>query len=182
MELLARATHDPICCCPILGSRLHLLPFAFSILYLLRHNHVRASPYALVLRGCDRGGCTFLVWRGMAWGPRFIVLLQPGTKDIPPLTARVVLCVACVRSPAFFAAYSLFVALIYLLTRSRRRIERSLREARDQLEAEVQARTAEYARINAEYKTILQTPAPFGLPSWRPIALLRRCNPAITRG
>jgi PAS domain S-box-containing protein len=147
---------------------------AFSILYLLRHNHVR-SPYALVFVAAI--GVSFW-YGGNGPGGLAIVLCSLGLKIFLP-SPHGWFYVASYDLP-FFAAYSLFVALIYLLTRSRRRIERSLREARDQLEAEVQARTAEYARINAEYKTILDA-APFGVALLETDRIVRRCNPAYER-
>jgi C4-dicarboxylate-specific signal transduction histidine kinase len=54
-----------------------------------------------------------------------------------------------------FVSIFLFAFCIYKFTRSRRRAELLLEQARDQLEAEVQARTAELTQLNAEYKTIL---------------------------
>ena len=144
---------------------------AFSTLFLLRNHHVR-SPNALIFVAAI--GVSF--WYG-GNGPGILstVLCSLGLKIFLPSPLGW-FYVTSYDLP-FFEVYSIFVGLIYLLTRSRRRAEQSLREARDQLETEVQARTAEYARINAEYKAILDA-APFGIALLETDRTVRRCNPA----
>jgi C4-dicarboxylate-specific signal transduction histidine kinase len=51
-----------------------------------------------------------------------------------------------------------------------------LKQARDELEVEVQARTEELTQLNTEYKTILDA-APFGIALFGPDRVVRGCNP-----
>jgi PAS domain S-box-containing protein len=77
----------------------------------------------------------------------------------------------------FFCVFLLFGLLIYRFSRSRRRAEQLLDQIRNELEAEVQARTEELMQLNTEYKTILDA-APFGIALLGPERVVRRCNPA----
>lgn len=76
-----------------------------------------------------------------------------------------------------FCVFFLFAYWIYRFIESRRRTELSLLQARDQLEVEVLARTAELSQANTENETILEG-APVGIALLGPDRIVRRCNSA----
>lgn len=84
---------------------------------------------------------------------------------------------------AVYGIFFLFAFLTLRFSRERHRIESSLEEARARLESEVQARTAdltkvnaELARVNMEYKAIFDA-LPFAIALFEPGRIVRRCNP-----
>jgi PAS domain S-box-containing protein len=70
-----------------------------------------------------------------------------------------------------------FAYWIYRFSESGRRAEQSLLQVRDQLEREVQARTAELTQANTENEMILDG-APVGIALLGPDRIVRRCNRA----
>ena len=73
----------------------------------------------------------------------------------------------------FYFAFSWW---IQFFSGSRHRHEDVLRQHGEELELAVKKRTAEFERMNAEYKTILDA-APFGIALFGPGRIVQRCNP-----
>jgi PAS domain S-box-containing protein len=70
-----------------------------------------------------------------------------------------------------------FAWWIQVFADSRHHLESVLRRNGEELEAAVKARTSELTRINAEYKTILDS-SPFGIALLGAKRIVERCNPA----
>ena len=147
---------------------------AFALVFLLQRTHVR-DPFALLFLAV----IWVSVWHG-GTGPGIlgIVLSTLGLTAFLHSSSGW-LHIASYDLPVY-CVFFLFVFWIWRFSQTRRHTELLLEQARDQLEIEVQARTAELTQVNAEDKTILDA-APFGIALLGPNRVVRRCNPAYER-
>lgn len=116
---------------------------AFAIALFLQSLHMR-DPYALVFLAAFWVG----VWYG-GEGPGILGLVLCTLELTMFLHSRNGLFHIGRYDVAVYCLYFLFVYRIYRFSRLRRRIESSLEQSRDRLEAEVQIRTAELRRRDA---------------------------------
>jgi PAS domain S-box-containing protein len=150
---------------------------AFAVVFLIQFLKLR-DPYALVFLAA----LWVSVWYG-GDGPGYLGLVL-GTLGLTGfLHTQDSWHLLVQHNVATYGAFFLFALLILRFSRERRRIESSLRQSRDRLEAEVQARTADLtsvnaqlARVNMEYKTIFDA-LPFAIALFDPGRVVRRCNP-----
>ncbi len=172
LRFLALAQEHPIRVAVLrYGTTIASVTAAFTTVFILHHFHVR-DPLASIFLAA----IAVSVWYG-GTGPGVLAIglsslalhtfIRPADGWFP---------VGLYDLP-FFCVFLLFGLLIYRFSRSRRHAEQLLERARNELEAEVQARTAELTRLNTEYKTILDA-APFGIALLGPGRVVRRCNPA----
>jgi PAS domain S-box-containing protein len=148
--------------------------FAFAVAFLLRSAHVR-DPYGSIFLAA----ISVSVWYGgKGPGALGVILSSLGLNAFlhPP---HGWLRLTWYDLP-LYCIYFTFTFWIYRFSQSRRRAEYLLQEARDQLETEVQARTAELMQVNAEYQTILHG-VPFGIALFGPGRIVLRSNPAYER-
>jgi len=142
---------------------------AFTVVFLLQHIQVR-DPFALIFLAA----IAISLWYGRTGPGILAIVLSTFGLNVFLHSPRGWFPVAPYDFP-LFCVFFLFAFWIYRFSESRRRAELSLEQARAQLEAEVQARTAELTRMNTENETILDA-APFGIALFGPDRIVRRCN------
>jgi PAS domain S-box-containing protein len=116
-----------------------------AFLWTLLFQHEIAYPFPFLFLGAVMGSA----WFGGIIAGFIALIISTVLIDyflVPPLYSMTV----AVRSQSFFAAFTLCAVAMMLVVASRRRSERAIREARDQLETRVQERTAELRRSNLE--------------------------------
>jgi PAS domain S-box-containing protein len=142
---------------------------AFVVAFLFQQIHVR-DPFALLFLAA----IWVSIWYG-GDGPGVvgIVLSTLGLTTFLRASSGW-LRIASYDFPTY-CVFFLFILLIWRFGRSRRRTELLLEQSRDHLEKEVQARTTELMRMNAEKETILDG-APLGIALLGPDHMVRHCN------
>jgi PAS domain S-box-containing protein len=116
-----------------------------ALLWTFPLQHVIAYPFVFLFFGAVMGSA----WFGGLTSGFFAVVLSSLLIDyffIPPLFSVSV----AKQSQSFFAAFILCSIAITVVSSARKRAENAIRNARDQLEAKVQERTAELQRSNLE--------------------------------
>lgn len=86
---------------------------------------------------------------------------------------------AMLTSSGYFVVFSMLAVLITALSESRHRAERSLVQARDELDAEVQARNAELRRSNQQLRDEVAERTRVEATIWKQAALLNLAHDAI---
>jgi transcriptional regulator with GAF, ATPase, and Fis domain len=142
---------------------------AFVVAFLFQQIHVR-DPFALLFLAA----IWVSIWYG-GDGPGVVGIVLSALG----LTAFLRSSNGWLRIASYdfptYCVFFLFIMLIWRFGRNRRRTELLLEQSRDQLEEEVQSRTTELMRMNAEKETILDG-APFGIALLGPDRMVRHCN------
>ncbi|WP_051978794.1 sigma 54-interacting transcriptional regulator [Edaphobacter aggregans] len=147
---------------------------AFTVVFLLQNLHVR-DPFALIFLAA----IAVSVWYGGSRPGLLGIILSTLALNIFLHSPRGWFHISTYDLPVF-SVFLLFAFWIYRFGELRHHTEFSLMQARDHLETEVQARTAELRRINTENETILDG-APFGIALFGPDRIVRRCNRGYER-
>ena len=116
-----------------------------AFLWTIPFQHSIAYPFPFLFLGAVMGSA----WFGGIVSGSIAVVVSTVLIDyflVPPLYS---LSIAGL-SKSFFAAFTICAFAMMLVVASRRRSERAVREARDQLEARVEERTAELRQSNLE--------------------------------
>ena len=147
---------------------------AFTVVFLLQNLHVR-DPFALIFLAA----IAVSVWYGGTRPGLLGIILSTLALNVFLHSPHGWFHISTYDLPVF-SVFLLFAFWIYRFGELRHHTEFSLMQARDHLETEVQARTAELRRINTENETILDG-APFGIALFEPDRIVRRCNRGYER-
>ncbi|MGD0446629.1 MAG: sigma 54-interacting transcriptional regulator [Edaphobacter sp.] len=147
---------------------------AFSVVFILQNLHVR-DPFALIFLAA----IAISVWYGGSRPGILGIILSTLALNAFLHSPRGLFHIPTYDLPVF-SVFLLFAFWIYRFGELRHNTEFSLMQARDHLEIEVQARTAELRRINTENETILDA-APFGIALFGPDRIVCRCNRGYER-